>query len=93
MDETPEPWPDGVKEIRIADLKRLGINSKNQLFWDGGQVETRRRIDLTGFQNFVAAAVTCAAILGGLGAAVNALQDGSEFLCARHIHWLSCPAK
>ncbi len=86
-----DDWPDDVEEIRIADLKRLGINKTRQLFWDGRQIEVRRPLVLTAFQKTFAILVTIFAVLGGLGAFFSGVTDASQFLCARNIHWLSCP--
>ena len=82
---------EGVKELRLGDLKRLGIDSRHQLFWDGKRVELRQRFDLTGWQRFGAVVITLFAILGGLGGFFSGLTDASAFLCARNLHWLSCP--
>ena len=91
MAADPERWPEGVDEIRIGDLKRLGIDSRHRLFWDGRRVEVRQRLDLTGWQRFGAILIAVFAVLGGIGALLSGLNDGSAFLCARNLHWLSCP--
>ena len=81
-----------ASRIGVDDLGRLGIDKANQLFWDGRRIEIRRPLVLTGFQKSVAAVVTVCAILGGLGGFVTGLNNASVFLCARNVHWLSCPA-
>ncbi len=83
--------PDDVAPIGIEDLGRLGIDSTNQLFWDGKRVELRRKLVLTGLQKLVAGVVTVCAILSGLGGFASGVQNFSLFLCARGLHWLSCP--
>lgn len=90
-DRTSGEWPRGVEPIGVDDLRRLGISRDNQLFWDGRRIEIRRPLVLTGFQKGVAAIVTVGAILGGLGGFVTGLNNASVFLCARNVHWLSCP--
>jgi hypothetical protein len=85
------PWPDGVHPIGIEDLERIGINADNELFWDGRRIEIRRPLILTWPQKLLAIVVTVFAVLGGLGALVSGVKDGAEYLCAREIHWLSCP--
>ena len=85
------PRPDGVHPIGIEDLERLGIDADNQLFWDDKRVEIRRPLMLTWPQKLLAVIVTVFAVLGGFGALVSGVKDGAEFLCARDIHWLSCP--
>jgi homospermidine synthase len=71
-------------------MDRLGINDRNELFWDGQRVEVRRRLVLTRVQQAVALAVSAAAVAGGLGAAASGAKDGAEFLCARGRGW-ACP--
>jgi hypothetical protein len=84
--------PNGVHPIGIEDLERLGINAGNELFWDDKRIEIRRPLILTWSQKLLAIIVTVFAVLGGFGALVSGVKDGAEFLCARDIHWLSCPA-
>ncbi|WP_284943767.1 hypothetical protein [Acidisoma cladoniae] len=89
--ETQEGWPPNVERIGIDDLKRLGINGQQQLFWDGRRIEVRRRLDLTNLEKALATIVTVCAILGALGSFITGFNNGSVFLCARGVHWLSCP--
>jgi hypothetical protein len=69
---------EGPRPISLDDLDRMGINSRNELFWDGKQVEVRSRLNLTWPQTLGAILVGAAAICGGLASAAN---DGSEFAC------------
>jgi hypothetical protein len=69
---------DVPRPISLDDLDRMGINSKNELFWDGKQVEVRSRLNLTWPQAVGALLVGAAAICGGFASAAN---DGSEFTC------------
>jgi hypothetical protein len=88
----PEPgWPSGVEPIGVDDLRRLGIDGGNQLFWDGRRVIVRQRLILSGFQKTVAAIVTACAILGGLGGFLSGVNNTALFLCARNVAWLGCP--
>jgi hypothetical protein len=91
VSDEPGDWPAGVRPIGVDDLRRLGISADHQLFWDGRRIEVRRAFVLTGFQKGLAAAVTVAAILGGLGGAVTGLNNASVFLCGRGVTWLGCP--
>jgi hypothetical protein len=84
-------WPPGVEPITVDDLRRLGIDRHNQLFWDGRRVEIRRPLVLTGFQKTVAVIVTLCAVLGGFGGFVSGLNNAAIFLCGRGIGWLGCP--
>ena len=84
-------WPPGVHEISVEDLGRLGINDRQELFWDGHRVEIRRRLELTTVQKWIASVVSVCAILGSLGGFVTGFNNASVFLCARHVAWLSCP--
>ncbi|MBS0641805.1 MAG: hypothetical protein U1E70_02640 [Acetobacteraceae bacterium] len=85
-------WPRGVTPIGVEDFDRLGLNEQNQLFWDGKRVEVRNRLDLTWLQKTLAIVVSVCAVLGALGGFVTGFNNASIFLCARDIHWLSCPA-
>ncbi len=86
-----ENWPKGVTPIGVEDLDRLGLNEQHQLFWDGRRVEIRNRLDLTRLQRVLAIIVSVCAVLGALGGFVTGFNNASIFLCARDIHWLSCP--
>lgn len=90
---TPDGWPPDVAPIGIEDLDKLGLNARNQLFWDGKRIEVRNRLDLTQFQKTFAIVVSVFAVLGAIGGFVTGLNNASVFLCARNIHWLSCPAQ
>ena len=81
-------WPDGVTPIGIEDLGRIGINADNELFWDGRRVEIRRTLVLTAPQK----AVAVLAVMATLATIATGLNNATVFLCARDIHWLSCPA-
>ena len=91
MTGTPAGWPQGVQPIGVADLRRLGIDRSNQLFWDGQRIEVRRPLVLTGLQKFAAVIVTLSAVIGGFGGFVTGFNNASIFLCARNVHWLTCP--
>lgn len=85
-------WPQGVTPIGVEDLDRLGLDTANQLFWDGKRIEVRNRLDLTRLQKIFAVVVSVFAVLGAVGGFVTGLNNASVFLCARGIHWLSCPS-
>src|SRR6516162_5011019 len=87
----PADWPADVDPISLEDLGRIGINSQQELFWDGHRVEVRRRLMLTGFQKLIAFVVSVCAILGALGGFATGFNNASVFLCARNITILSCP--
>nr|WP_294505636.1 hypothetical protein [uncultured Rhodopila sp.] len=90
---TPEGWPPGVTPIGTEDLEKLELNGRNQLFWDGKRIEVRNRLDLTRIQKTFAVIVSVFAVLGAMGGFVTGLNNASIFLCARDIHWLSCPVQ
>ncbi len=56
--DKPAGWPSEVDPISLEDLGRLGINDRQELFWDGRHVEVRRRLTLTRFQKFITVIVT-----------------------------------
>jgi len=93
MSDAGQPgWPNGVTPIQVPDLKRVGINEPNKLFWDGRHVEIRRSLTLTRFQKFITIIVTFCAVLRALGGFVTGFNNASVFLCARHVTFLTCPA-
>jgi len=87
----PDGWPPDVMPIGIEDLDKLGLNRRNQLFWDGKRIEVRNRLDLTRLQKTFAVIVSAFAVLGALGGFVTGFNNASVFLCARDIRWLTCP--
>lgn len=87
----PDEWPASVSPIGVEDLGRLGIDPGNQLFWDGKRIEVRNRLDLTRVQKVFAVVFSVFAVLGAIGGFVTGLNNASVFLCARDVHWLSCP--
>lgn len=91
IDPKPARWPPDVTPISVEELDRLGLNAKNQLFWDGRRIEVRNRLALTRLQQLLAIVVSIAAVLGAIGGFVTGLNNASIFLCARGIDWVSCP--
>jgi hypothetical protein len=89
----PDGWPSDVVPIGIEDLSKLGLNRRNQLFWNGKRIEVRNRLDLTRLQKTFAVIVSLFAVLGGIGGFVTGLNNASIFLCARNVQWLGCPAE
>jgi hypothetical protein len=85
-------WPPGIRELGVGDLKRLGIDRNNQIYWDGRLIEIRRSIVLTGFQKTVALIVAVVGVLAGLSTIATGFNNASIFLCARHITMLTCPS-
>lgn len=83
-------WPRDVSPITVGDLKRLGIDGGNALYWDGKRVEVRTKLRLTRAQQVLALVVSMFAILGGLGGFLSGVQNLSLFLCARGVHVLGC---
>ena len=80
-------WPENVKPIGVGDLRRLGIDGDNRLYWDGKRVEVRRTLVLTLPQKIIAGL----AILASLATIATGLNNFSVYLCGRDIHWLGCP--
>jgi hypothetical protein len=92
-DSTPDGWPPEVRPISVEDLDRLGLNGRNQLFWDGKRIEVSNHLDLTRLQKMFAVVVSVFAIMGAIGGFVTGLNNASIFLCGRGVHWLSCPVE
>ncbi|MBV9812951.1 MAG: hypothetical protein JO326_09365 [Acetobacteraceae bacterium] len=88
MSERPPNWPEGVEPISLEGLERLGINGRDELFWDGRRLITRRQIDFTGWQRVLAVL----AALASIASIATGLNNAATYLCGRDIHWLGCPA-
>jgi hypothetical protein len=86
--DPPNAPPTGIQPVSLDDLGRLGINKNNELFWDGKRLVTSRRISLTVPQTVLAVL----AALASLATVVTGVNNAAVFLCARDIHWLTCPA-
>lgn len=84
--ETPSRWPPGVKPMVVQDLERLGTDKDNRLYWDGKLV--RMPFTLTTPQ----AVLAFLAALASIATIFTGLNNASIFLCARGVHWLSCPS-
>ena len=84
-DQPPKGWPPGVHQVSFNDVGRFGVGEKNELFWDGKKVVTKNQVSLSVFQAALAILATVATIFGGI-------NNAATFLCARNVHWLSCPA-
>ena len=80
-------WPGDVEPIGIEEFEKLGINTKNELFWDGRRLITGRRFYLTAPQSVLA----ILAALASLATIATGVNNASLFLCARDIRWMSCP--
>lgn len=70
----------------LQDLKRLGTDARNQLFWDGKLVRTRLTLTLP--QTVVAVL----AALASIATMLTGLNNASIYLCGRGISLLGCPA-
>jgi hypothetical protein len=81
-------WPDDVEPISIEHFEKLGINSKNELFWDGHRLITRSKLYLTFPQTILA----ILAVIASLATIATGLNNASLFLCGRGVAWLGCPA-
>ncbi len=85
--KSPE-WPDDVEPISIEHFEKLGINSKNELFWDGHRLITRSKLYLT----FPQTVLAILAVIASLATIATGLNNASLFLCGRGVGWLGCPA-
>lgn len=81
-----ESWPPGVRKMTIGETGLLGIrDSDGQLFWNGKEIQTRRKVTLRGFELFLAVVVAVATLTG-------TVVSSWEWLC--QLSWIgdqSCP--
>jgi hypothetical protein len=68
--------------IGVEVLNRLGIDSNNQLYLDGGRTEIRRFLNSAGLQTWFPSMAALSTI---------ATKNASVFLCAPYITLLSGP--
>ena len=94
-DESKQPsrrhWPPGVQSISVDNLDTLGVDRNGNLYWDGKAVEMRHFVFTRG-QTLLAALVTAAAILGGVGAAAQGWAAYHDWAC--RVGWpagVTCP--
>ena len=85
MADVPPGWPADVKPMVLQDLKRLGTDKNNRLYWDGKLVRTP--FILTTPQ----AALAVLAALASIATVFTGLNNVSVFLCARGVTWMTCP--
>lgn len=86
MSDKPSGWPGNVEPMALQDLKRLGTDPQNQLYWDGKQVRTRLALSVPQTMLAVLAA------LASIATIFTGLNNASIFLCARGVTVLGCPA-
>ena len=86
MTDGNRDWPDGVKPLVIEQFDKLGVNSRNELFWDGKRLSTR--LGLTWPQTLLA----ILAAIASLATVATGVNNASVFLCGRGITWLGCPS-
>ena len=64
-------WPTGVQQLSWNNIALLGIDSKQQLYWNGEPVEIKRAFNLTFWQK-VGATIT--AVSAGVIAAIQVIE-------------------
>jgi hypothetical protein len=81
-------WPKNVRSIAPNGVLFLGIDEKNQLYWDGKPIEIQRRLKFSRLQIIGAVLVGLATLIGGVGTGVN---EGFDFGCKVHWWTQACP--
>lgn len=87
-------WPKDVRPIALAETGGLGIDNDGRLHWNGKPVEiVGQRLDLTGYQIFLATVVALFTVLGGIGAAAQGWAAYHDWACRnKQPALLSCPS-
>ena len=78
--EAQSNWPQGVNPITFDSMEHLGLDGKNNLYWDGNRIEVRKRLDLRWWQ-------VALAIMAALGALASDIVDVTR-LCLDVLHIL-----
>jgi hypothetical protein len=61
--EAPPPhWPKGVRPVSIDGMGLLGVGDDGHVYWDGRQIRTGTRIQLSGIQASFAIAAAVAVV-------------------------------
>jgi len=86
-------WPRNVRPISMKESDGLGIDDEGRLHWNGKPVEIiGRRLDLTGYQIFLATVVAIFTVVGGIGAAAQGWAAYHDWACKnKQPTLLSCP--
>lgn len=87
-------WPRNVRPISMKESDGLGIDNEGRLHWNGKPVEIiGRRLDLTGYQIFLASVVAIFTVVGGVGAAAQGWAAYHDWACRnKQPALLSCPS-
>jgi hypothetical protein len=75
------PASRNVHPIGISDLGRLSIDNDGRLYWDGKQVEVRRRIMMSRAQVIGASIIGAFVVIGAIGAAIQASAAARDWGC------------
>lgn len=76
-------WPPGVRPITFDETGQIGVDSVGGLYWRGKPVEVASRLSLSRWQRAGAVIVTLAAVVGGLGGAVQGVAAAQDLGCKR----------
>jgi len=82
-------WPEHVEPITIGQLDMLGVDSKQNLYWDGKRLKVERRLKLSGLQQISAGLILLATIVAAIGTAFQ----GWASVCQAGFVWAApvCP--
>jgi hypothetical protein len=75
-------WPENVRALGPNGTLFMGIDEKNQLYWDGKPIEIQRRLKFSRLQIVGALVVGIATLISGMGTGLN---EGFDFGCK--VHW------
>lgn len=70
--ERRDHWPPNVRSLSIDGADFLGVDDEGVLYWDGQEVATKSRFQLTGLQSALA-------VVGVLSAAAVAIVEWLRF--------------
>lgn len=63
---TRDDWPEGVRPISWAGLGLFGMGRDNTLYWNGKEIQVRKRVRLTWWQGFLATIAALGAFASGV---------------------------
>lgn len=80
--DVPPDWPAGVRPMTMEAFGLLGIDDRQQLYWDGTRIEVQRWLKFSGRQTALVVIVAVGTVVGGVGTGIN---ERFDFGCKVHL--------
>ena len=87
----PSTWDKRIRGITVEEVNALGVDANDRLYWHGKEIEFRRRLDLTWWQNLVALVVAVATVIAAIGAVAEGFAVYNDWACKVGWTAAACP--